>query len=103
MLLTLATTMPVASDLGYLLHKHPDRAQQFSVSSVGTAHVFWPEASAERARLLAAARGRPGRAGARDGQAAQRGVLAEPVRQRPSVRGGARCSRSRSAGCSTPR
>jgi 3' terminal RNA ribose 2'-O-methyltransferase Hen1 len=41
--------MPDASDLGYLLHKHPDRAQQFSVSSVGTAHVFWPEASAERA------------------------------------------------------
>jgi 3' terminal RNA ribose 2'-O-methyltransferase Hen1 len=41
--------MPDASDLGYLLHKHPDRAQQFSVSSVGTAHVFWPEAYAERA------------------------------------------------------
>jgi SAM-dependent methyltransferase len=36
-----------ATDLGFLLHKHPEKAQQFSVSS-GTAHVFYPEADAER-------------------------------------------------------
>ncbi len=47
-LLTLSTTMPRATDLGHLLHKHPDRAQSTEVS-VGTAHVLWPEASEERA------------------------------------------------------
>ncbi|MFF8403753.1 3' terminal RNA ribose 2'-O-methyltransferase Hen1 [Streptomyces sp. NPDC015684] len=32
-----------ATDLGFLLHKHPDKAQRFS-TSYGTAHVFYPEA-----------------------------------------------------------
>lgn len=50
MLLTLSTTMPDATDLGYLLHKHPDRAQSFTVST-GTAHVVWPEATAERSTV----------------------------------------------------
>lgn len=36
-----------ARDLGHLLHKHPDRAQRFELS-VGVAHVFYPEATAER-------------------------------------------------------
>lgn len=36
-----------ATDLGFLLHKHPERAQSFSTSH-GTAHVFYPEAGAER-------------------------------------------------------
>jgi len=49
-LLTLSTTMPQASDLGYLLHKHPDRAQSFDVA-VGTAHVVWPEVSAQRSTV----------------------------------------------------
>jgi RNA repair, ligase-Pnkp-associating, region of Hen1 len=31
-----------ATDLGYLLHKHPGRVQSFT-ESVGTAHVFYPE------------------------------------------------------------
>ena len=39
MLLTLSTTMPAATDLGYLLHKHPDKVQPFELS-VGSAHVF---------------------------------------------------------------
>ncbi len=34
-----------ATDLGYLLHKHPDRAQKFGLP-VGTAHVFYPRADA---------------------------------------------------------
>ncbi|MBT0768064.1 3' terminal RNA ribose 2'-O-methyltransferase Hen1 [Kineosporia sp. J2-2] len=34
-----------ATDLGYLLHKHPDRAQKFGLP-VGTAHVFYPQADA---------------------------------------------------------
>ena len=50
MLLTLSTTMPQATDFGFLLHKHPDKAQSFS-TSMGTAHVFWPEASAERSTV----------------------------------------------------
>jgi 3' terminal RNA ribose 2'-O-methyltransferase Hen1 len=48
MLLSLTTTHQPAADLGYLLHKHPDRAQRFDVST-GTAHVFYPEVSEERA------------------------------------------------------
>ena len=48
MLLTLSTTMPQADDLGFLLHKHPDKAQSFDTAA-GTAHVFWPEAGADRA------------------------------------------------------
>lgn len=47
MLLTLSTTMPQATDLGFLLHKHPDKAQSFD-TSMGTAHVFWPEAGDDR-------------------------------------------------------
>ncbi|MFV0127274.1 3' terminal RNA ribose 2'-O-methyltransferase Hen1 [Streptomyces sp. HMX112] len=50
MFLTISTTGSPgrpATDLGFLLHKHPDKAQRFSTSH-GTAHVFYPEASAER-------------------------------------------------------
>ena len=36
-----------ASDLGYLLHKHPGRVQEFE-QPFGTAHVFYPEATDER-------------------------------------------------------
>lgn len=47
MLLTLTSTAPDATDLGYLLHKNPARAQAFDVST-GTAHVFYPEAEPDR-------------------------------------------------------
>ena len=47
MLLTITTTHRPATDLGYLLHKHPDRVQTFSVP-FGAAHVFYPEASEQR-------------------------------------------------------
>src|SRR6266571_2325961 len=47
MLLTITTTYQPATDLGYLLHKRPDRVQSFSLS-FGKAHVFYPEASTER-------------------------------------------------------
>jgi 3' terminal RNA ribose 2'-O-methyltransferase Hen1 len=46
-LLTVTTTHSPATDLGFLLHKHPGRVQSFGVAS-GTAHVFYPEASQER-------------------------------------------------------
>jgi 3' terminal RNA ribose 2'-O-methyltransferase Hen1 len=47
MLLTITTTRPPATDLGYLLHKHPDRFQSFDLS-FGKVHVFYPEAAVER-------------------------------------------------------
>jgi len=47
MLLTITTTQPPASDLSYLLHKHPARFQSFELS-FGKAHVFYPEVGAER-------------------------------------------------------
>ncbi|NDJ25628.1 3' terminal RNA ribose 2'-O-methyltransferase Hen1 [Nostoc sp. B(2019)] len=47
MLLTIATTHFPATELGYLLHKHPDRCQSFSLS-FGQAHVFYPEANTQR-------------------------------------------------------
>ncbi|MEU1037622.1 3' terminal RNA ribose 2'-O-methyltransferase Hen1 [Streptomyces sp. NPDC005907] len=50
MFLTISTTGTAerpATDLGFLLHKHPDKAQAFS-TSYGKAHVLYPEASAER-------------------------------------------------------
>ena len=47
MLLTISTTHKPATDLGYLLHKHPDRVQAFDLT-FGKAHVFYPEASEER-------------------------------------------------------
>ncbi|MFG3008244.1 3' terminal RNA ribose 2'-O-methyltransferase Hen1 [Streptomyces calvus] len=49
MFLTISTTgtdRRPATDLGFLLHKHPDKAQAFS-TSYGTAHVLYPEATAE--------------------------------------------------------
>jgi 3' terminal RNA ribose 2'-O-methyltransferase Hen1 len=46
-LLTVTTTHAPASDLGFLLHKHPRKVQAFDVS-VGKAHVFYPEVSDER-------------------------------------------------------
>ncbi len=47
MLLTITTTHQPATDLGYLLHKHPERLQSFDLS-FGKVHVFYPEARAER-------------------------------------------------------
>ncbi|WP_330253190.1 hypothetical protein [Nocardia sp. NBC_00565] len=52
MLLTITCTPPAgaawpATDLGFLLHKNPDRVQAFE-QSYGTAHVVYPEATAQR-------------------------------------------------------
>jgi 3' terminal RNA ribose 2'-O-methyltransferase Hen1 len=46
-LLTVSTTRAPATDLGYLLHKHPQKLQSFEVA-VGSAHVFYPQATDER-------------------------------------------------------
>lgn len=47
MYLTITSTAPSATDLGFLLHKHPDRVQSFSVTA-GQAHVYYPEAGPDR-------------------------------------------------------
>lgn len=47
MLLTITTTRAPATDLGWLLHKHPDKVQTFPLA-FGQAHVFYPEARDER-------------------------------------------------------
>ncbi|MEU6333006.1 3' terminal RNA ribose 2'-O-methyltransferase Hen1 [Streptomyces cellulosae] len=50
MFLTISTTGSAqrpATDLGHLLHKHPEKAQAFS-TSYGTAHVLYPEADTGR-------------------------------------------------------
>jgi len=83
MLLTISTTHEPATDLGYLLHKNPARAQSVDLS-FGHAHVVYPEADAQRctAALLldvdpvGLVRGRQGPSG--DG-----GLLAQYVNDRP--------------------
>ncbi len=47
MLLAISTTHAPATDLGFLLHKHPDRFQTFELS-FGRAHVFYPHAGVDR-------------------------------------------------------
>lgn len=47
MLLTITTTRRPATDLGFLLHKHPDRFQSFDLS-FGQAHVFYPESTEDQ-------------------------------------------------------
>jgi len=77
-LLTITTTRAPATDLGYLLHKHPGRLQTFATAT-GAAHVFYPEATAGRctAALLlevdpvALVRGTAGRNKPSDGELAQ--------------------------------
>jgi 3' terminal RNA ribose 2'-O-methyltransferase Hen1 len=47
MLLTITATHTPAADLGYLLHKHPDRCQRFELS-FGKVRVFYPQVEAGR-------------------------------------------------------
>ncbi|WP_043174572.1 3' terminal RNA ribose 2'-O-methyltransferase Hen1 [Streptomyces sp. NRRL B-24484] len=44
---TTATAERPATDLGFLLHKHPEKVQRFSTSH-GVAHVFYPEATEQQ-------------------------------------------------------
>ena len=59
MLLTITTTPRPATDLGFLLHKHPDRFQSYDLS-IGRAHAYNPEAGDDEAirRIFAADIGR---------------------------------------------
>lgn len=44
-------SLPPATDLGFLLHKHPDRVQRFATTQ-GEATVFYPVAAADRCRVV---------------------------------------------------
>ena len=46
-MLTITTTHQPATDLGFLLHKNPDKLQTFDLP-FGAAHVFYPEAREDR-------------------------------------------------------
>jgi 3' terminal RNA ribose 2'-O-methyltransferase Hen1 len=50
MLLTITSTHQPASDLSYLLHKHPDKVHEIEIST-GVAHVFYPEVSENKCTI----------------------------------------------------
>jgi 3' terminal RNA ribose 2'-O-methyltransferase Hen1 len=50
MLLTITTTLKPATDLGFLLHKHPDKFQSVDLS-IGKAHVFYPDSSEDKTTI----------------------------------------------------
>jgi 3' terminal RNA ribose 2'-O-methyltransferase Hen1 len=86
-LLTITTTRAPATDLGYLLHKHPGRLQSFDTAA-GTAHVFYPEATETRCTAALLLEVDPvalvrGPAGAGRGPEHRDGELAQYVNDRP--------------------
>ena len=50
MLLTITSTHQPASDLSYLLHKHPDKVHEVEITA-GAAHIFYPEVSESKCTI----------------------------------------------------
>src|SRR5689334_5645742 len=85
MLLTITTTHQPATDLGYLLHKNPARLHSFALP-FGEAHVFYPEANAERCTAALLLDVDPvGLVRNRRGPAGEGGTLEQYVNDRPYV------------------
>src|SRR5690349_3860059 len=85
MLLTITTTHQPATDLGYLLHKHPARLHSFALP-FGEAHVFYPEARADRCTAALLLDVDPvGLVRNRRGPAGEGGTLEQYVNDRPYV------------------
>jgi 3' terminal RNA ribose 2'-O-methyltransferase Hen1 len=85
MLLTLTSTTAPATDLGYLLHKSPFRAHAFDLT-FGRAHVFYPEAEADRCTAALLLEVDPiGLVRGRKGPAGERRTLEQYVNDRPYV------------------
>src|SRR5947208_12923936 len=83
MLLTLTATHQPATDLGYLLRKNPARPQSFNLT-FGKAHVFYPEASAERCTVALLVEVDPvGLVRNRRGPRGEGGALEQYVNDRP--------------------
>jgi 3' terminal RNA ribose 2'-O-methyltransferase Hen1 len=85
MLLTITTTHQPATELGYLLHKNPARLHSFALP-FGEAHVFYPEANAERCTAALLLDVDPvGLVRNRKGPAGEGGTLEQYVNDRPYV------------------
>lgn len=85
MLLTISTTTHPATDLGFLLAKNPSRVQMFELS-FGKAHVFYPEATAERCTVALLLDVDPvGLVRGRQGPPGEGGALDQYVNDRPYV------------------
>ena len=85
MLLTITNTKSPATDLGYLLHKNPGRLQSFDLS-FGKAHVFYPDAAADRCTAALLLDVDPvGLVRTRRGPAGEGGMLEQYVNDRPYV------------------
>jgi 3' terminal RNA ribose 2'-O-methyltransferase Hen1 len=84
-LLTVTTTRRPATDLGYLLVKHPDKVHSFDVPT-GTAHVLFPDAADDRctaALLLDVDPQRLARGGRKQQSAPESFALGQFVNDRP--------------------
>src|SRR5689334_2394646 len=85
MLFTITSTTAPATDLGYLLHKNPDRLQSFPLS-FGQAHIFYPEATDERCTAALLLDVDPvGLVRNRRGPSGEGGTLDQYVNDRPYV------------------
>lgn len=82
MLLTISTTHQPAIDLGFLLHKNPNRIQTFSLN-FGNALVFYPEATKEKCTVALLLDIDP--VGLVRGKGRDRGTLEQYVNDRPYV------------------
>jgi 3' terminal RNA ribose 2'-O-methyltransferase Hen1 len=82
MLLTITTTQYPATELGYLLHKHPARFQCYDLS-VGRAHVFYPEVADDRCSACLLLDVDP--VGIVRGKGSAAGLLSQYVNDRPYV------------------
>ena len=82
MLLTITTTHRPATDLGFLLHKHPDRFQSYDLS-FGQAHAYYPEATEGRCTACLLLDVDP--VGIVRGKGSAEGLLSQYVNDRPYV------------------
>ena len=82
MLLTITTTHRPATDLGFLLHKHPDRFQSYDLS-FGKAHAYYPEATEGRCTACLLLDVDP--VGIVRGKGSAEGLLSQYVNDRPYV------------------
>jgi 3' terminal RNA ribose 2'-O-methyltransferase Hen1 len=80
MYLSIATTHNPATDLGFLLHKHPDRVHETDLS-FGKAHLFYPEATPERCEAVLLLEIDP--VGLVRGRGSAEGVVDQYVNDRP--------------------
>ena len=85
MLLTISTTHRPATDLGFLLHKNPARAQSFELP-FGRAHVVYPESADDRCTAAVVLDIDPvGLVRGRRGPEGEGGLLMQYVNDRPYV------------------